>query len=774
MLLKTISKNHIEYHKIMEFLRLFSIVLFIALFSCSDDDAPVTVPENGTHVQEAIGVMEKMGNIGNFTSALKNSASGLSIPDETLTVLAVKDGSAASSDYTSDVLKRHIIKGAKDIGNFSGDTLELRSISDDVLYVTKDNGQVLINDVSLTSTNPTKAGDSYIYILNSIVPQKNELPKVPTYLRDGITVISSDSLGFVLYAPGKKTVHLIGDFNNWEVSNDYRMVKSGDRFYIKIGNLEKGKEYICQYLIDNTIKIADPYASKISDPWNDDKIPSTVYPDLISYPKGKTTEIAMVVNTSADAYSWKVSNFKLDNPDNMVIYEILIRDFTEQGSIKAVQEKLPYLKSLGVNAIELMPFNEFEGNESWGYNPSFFFATDKAYGTANDYKAFIDACHLNGMAVIMDMVLNHSYGQSPMVRMYRDASGNPSADNPWYNQKSNFANPDAQWGYDFNHDSPQTRAFVDSVCAFWMKEYKIDGFRFDFTKGFSNTPYPASGNDTWGNPYDAARISNLKRIYDEIQKRNPGAILILEHLSDNDEEKELADYGMMLWGNINGNFNEATMGYGAESGGYGPKGDVSWASYKERAWSKPNLVAYMESHDEERIMFKNIAYGKVDGSYNVKNLETGLVRTEAAAVILMTLPGPKMIWQFGELGYDYELNDDRLAHKPPRWDYYDVPERKSLYDVYAKMNKLRNSNATFSSRDYTIDLRNQYKQVLLKSTGGYVCAIANFDVVPLSASVNFTKSGVWEDYFTNSTLNVLGENMTIELQPGEYRLYMSK
>ena len=758
----------------MEFLRLFSIVLFITLFSCSDDDAPVTVPENATHVQETIGVMEKMGNIGNFTSALKNSASGLSIPDETLTVLAVKDGSAASSDYTGDVLKRHIIKGAKDIGNFSGDTLELRSISDDVLYVTKDNGQVLINDVSLTSTNPTKAGDSYIYILNSIVPQKNELPKAPTYLRDGITVISSDSLGFVLYAPGKKTVHLIGDFNNWEVSNDYRMVKSGDRFYIKIGNLEKGKEYICQYLIDNTIKIADPYASKISDPWNDDKIPSTIYPDLISYPKGKTTEIAMVVNTSADAYSWKVSNFKLDNPDNMVIYEILIRDFTEQGSIKAVQEKLPYLKSLGVNAIELMPFNEFEGNESWGYNPSFFFATDKAYGTANDYKAFIDACHLNGMAVIMDMVLNHSYGQSPMVRMYRDASGNPSADNPWYNQKSNFANPDAQWGYDFNHDSPQTRAFVDSVCAFWMKEYKIDGFRFDFTKGFSNTPYPASGNDTWGNPYDAARISNLKRIYDEIQKRNPGAILILEHLSDNDEEKELADYGMMLWGNINGNFNEATMGYGAESGGYGPKGDVSWASYKERAWSKPNLVAYMESHDEERIMFKNIAYGKVDGSYNVKNLETGLARTEAAAVILMTLPGPKMIWQFGELGYDYELNDDRLAHKPPRWDYYDVPERKSLYDVYAKMNKLRNSNATFSSRDYTIDLRNQYKQVLLKSTGGYVCAIANFDVVPLSASVNFTKSGVWEDYFTNSTLNVLGENMTIELQPGEYRLYMSK
>ncbi len=612
---------------------------------------------------------------------------------------------------------------------------------------------------------------------NPVENPKPEEPTVPSSysLRDGVTAISDDSLGFVLFAPGKESVYLIGDFNNWQISESYKMNKDGDRFWIKIGGLQKGKEYICQYLIDNSIRVADPYANKISDPQNDMYIENDIYPNLIT-PSTKTTGLSMVVNTAPATYSWKVSDFKLQEASNMVIYEILIRDFTEKRSVKGVEEKLEYLKNLGVNAIELMPFNEFEGNDSWGYNPSFYFAPDKAYGTSNDYKSFIDACHSKGIAVIMDMVLNHSYGQSPMVQMYQKAGGTPSADNPWYNQKSNFANTGAQWGSDFNHESQYTKAFVDSVCAYWMKEYKVDGFRFDFTKGFSNTPYPASGNDSWGNPYDAARIKNLKRIYDEMKKRNPDAILICEHLADNKEEKELASYGIKLWGNLNYNFNEATMGWGKYIGDYNkPKGDVSWASYLEREWTKPNLVSYMESHDEERIMFKNNSYGDdANPSYNVKDLAVGLKRTEAAAVILMSLPGPKMIWQFGELGYDFELNNDRLAKKPIRWDYYAVPQRKALYDVYSKINKLRTTDPIFSTSDYTTDLVNNFKQILLRSPAGYACAIANFDVESLTATVNFGKVGTWTDYFTGKKLVVTDKNQSVELKPGEYYLYLNK
>lgn len=596
-------------------------------------------------------------------------------------------------------------------------------------------------------------------------PNPNPEP-IETGFRDGITRISDDSLAFVLFAPGKESVYLIGDFNDWTVSEDYKMTKDDDddRFRINIGNLDKDKEYICQYLIDNKIRVADPYANKISDPWNDKDISSTIYPNLISYPTGKTTEIAMVVSTKQDNYTWKVENYMVEEPENLVIYEILIRDFTEKHSIKGVKEKMPYLKALGVNAIELMPFNEFEGNDSWGYNPSFYFATDKAYGTDNDYKEFIDECHANGIAVIMDMVLNHSYGQCPLVRMYQSAKGNPTADNPWYNVTS--PNTSYSWGYDFNHESKYTQQFVDSVCAYWIKEYKIDGFRFDFTKGFTNKP----GD---GSAYDESRIRLLKRMAEQIWKRKKDALVILEHLTENSEEKVLAEYGMMLWGNMNYNMNEATMGWLAKS-------DLSWASYKERGWNIPYLVTYMESHDEERLMYKNKEWGNAtaDNSYNVTNLETGLERCEAGTVLFFSIPGPKMIWQFGELGYDYKLGssmeDGRLDPKPIRWDYYDNANRRALHDVYAEMISLKKTDPLFTTNNYKIDLTGAFKYVVLNSGSRTAVSMANFDVIPVTKEVSFGRSGDWEEHFNKTTLTTSSNSHSVTLEPGEYRLYINK
>ena len=586
--------------------------------------------------------------------------------------------------------------------------------------------------------------------------------------REGITRISDDSLAFVLFAPGKSQIHLIGDFNDWTVSDKYRMAKDGNLFRLKIGGLDKNKEYVCQYLIDNRIRIADPYSNKISDPQHDAAIPSEIYPGLIKYPTGKTTEIAMVVSTKTDSYRWQAANFQPSDVRKLVIYEILIRDFTEKRSVKGVQEKLPSLQSLGINAIELMPFNEFEGNDSWGYNPSFYFATDKAYGTSDDYKGFIDACHQKGIAVIMDMVLNHSYGQSPLVRMYQNANGTPSSSNPWYNTAS--PNQTYSWGYDFNHESQYTQQLVDSICAFWMQEYKIDGFRFDFTKGFTNKP-----GDGWS--YDPSRITILKRMAEQIWKRKKDALVILEHLTENKEEKDLAEYGMLLWGNLNYRMNEATMGWTQKNADNIWNADISWGSYKERDWAVPNLVAYMESHDEERLMYKNNQYGKEYESYSVKKLPTGLQRTAAAAVLLFSLPGPKMIWQFGEVGYDYFLGstaeEGRLDKKPVRWDYYDEPDRKALYDVFSTMITLKKENEVFNTTTYTCELKEPFKYITLISSNKNVVAMANFDVVSAQKNINFGKTGKWKDYFTQQEITVSSPTENVTLNAGEYRLYFS-
>lgn len=603
-------------------------------------------------------------------------------------------------------------------------------------------------------------------------PWKNKKPTPPKVegiveldgelddLRDGITVLDDSSLAFVLYAPGKQSVELVGDFTEWEAEGKYKLNKTDDRFWIRLTGFEADKEYGCQYVVDGTIRIADPYAQIVLDP-NDKYIDASVYPNLMPYPKGAKDEIAMVVSTSTSKYPWQVNNFKVDNPDEMVIYELLIRDFTEERTIAAAEQKIPYLKELGVDVVQLLPFNEFEGNDSWGYNPSYLFATDKAYGTPEAYKRFIDACHKEGIAVFMDMVLNHVFSQSPLVKLY-SVDGKLTAGNPYFNLES--PNTEYSWGYDFNHESKATEALVDSVCAYWMDEYNIDGFRFDFTKGFTNTV-----GDGW--EYDADRIRILKRMADEVWKRNSDAVIIFEHLTDNKEEVELANYGIYLWGNMNYAYNQATMGY--------DKNDLNWTSYQLRGWTEPRLVSYMESHDEERLMYKNLAHGnKVEG-YDVTDLATALKRNEAAAVLYFSFPGPKMIWQFGERGYDIELNGpdnkDRLKPKPPHWEYMDVPERKALYNLYSEMLSLRKKYSAFATQDYEPQAgEGGFKQILLRDNKASICAVANLGMVTKEGVLTLDKSGTWVDHFSDTKLEVTGESATITLQPGEYRLYIQQ
>ena len=416
---------------------------------------------------------------------------------------------------------------------------------------------------------------------------------LPANVRPGINYLSIHEATLVLQAPKKKTVHVVGDFNDWKLSPEYQLKQDGEFFWITLSGLEREKEYAFQYVVDGTIYIADPYADKVLDPWNDSYIPSTVYPDLKPYPTGKAEGIVSVLQTGQTPYQWQVTDFKKPDRNQLMVYEMHIRDFTSEHSFNAAKDKLPYLKQLGINAIELMPVNEFEGNSSWGYNPSFYFAVDKYYGTKNDMRAFVDECHRQGIAVIIDLVLNHSFGQSPFYLLYREADGTPSADNPWYNQKSNIPNAALQWGYDFNHQSTYTRALVDSVAGFWMKEYKVDGFRYDFTKGFSNT-----SQDTWANKYDAERIANLKRMSSEIWKRNSDAYVIIEHLTEGTtEEKELGEAGIMLWRNMNHAYCESAMGWPDNSNFSGLYGGTSNMPVN-------SLMGYMESHDEERTSFK--------------------------------------------------------------------------------------------------------------------------------------------------------------------------
>src|SRR5690606_14971977 len=206
-------------------------------------------------------------------------------------------------------------------------------------------------------------------------------------------------------------------------------------------------------------------------------------------------------------------------------------------------DTLDYLANLGINALQLMPVNEFEGNSSWGYNPSFYFAPDKYYGAKNDLKQLIDECHGRGIAVILDVVLNHSFGQSPMVQLYFE-NGRPSAGNPWFNAEPMHP---FNVGYDFNHESEYTKAFVKDVLRFWMEEYRVDGFRFDLSKGYTQKNSGTSDNavGAWS-AYDASRIALWKDYNTFIRSIDQDCYVILEHFAEDSEEQVLAAEGMML------------------------------------------------------------------------------------------------------------------------------------------------------------------------------------------------------------------------------------
>lgn len=634
----------------------------------------------------------------------------------------------------------------------------------------------------------TEGGTTVYDTLTIFVAGTAPVAPLPAGVKDGINYNSANTAAtLVLRAPGKSIVTVIGDFNDWTQSNDFVMNKTPDGkfFWITISNLTPGTEYGFQYVVDGTLRIADPYSPKVLDPFGDNEVRNTVYPGLKQYPTGKTTGIVGVMQPGRPAYNWTVNNFNRPAKTGLVIYELLVRDFVAAHNWKTIQDSLPYLQRLGINAIEIMPFNEFEGNRSWGYNPNYFFAPDKFYGTANALKEFIDSAHRRGIAVIMDIALNHQFGSSPMVQLYWDAANNrPAANNPWFNPTPRHA---FNVGYDMNHESADTRYFFGRVVEHWLQEYKLDGFRFDLSKGFTqvNTCDANGGNcnvGAWGN-YDASRVALWKGYYDTVQNKSANAYTILEHFADNSEEKELADYGMLFWGNLNHQYSQAAMGYNDQW-------NFSGGIHTVRTWTKPHLITYAESHDEERIVYKNLMFGNsTNPSHNVRDTAVALKRMELTAAFLFTIPGPKMIWQFGELGYPYSINtctdgtvnnDCRLADKPIRWDYLADPRRKSVYNTYSQLINLRFHpwyKGVFEGAS-TIEhsLGGAFKWIKLTTTNDTsdLVVIGNFDVTPQTGTVTFPTAGTWYDFFGNFIQTPTGTAQSFTLQPGEFHVYVNR
>jgi len=648
-------------------------------------------------------------------------------------------------------------------------------------------GETAINKIGIVvrSADGTKKGvaeDYFVTVTDSkykaFEPAAIKNATQPANVKHGINVIDNSTVTLVLYDKdkygGRKDfAHIVGDFNDWTLSNTDKSQMNRDEavgtWWITLTGLDSSKEYAFQYYVGTkggeTIRLADAYSRKILDPDNDKYISAATYPDNKAYPE-KGIGIVSVFKIDKNEYSWKIPNFTAPEESNMVIYEMLLRDFTTSGDLNGAMQKLDYLQSLGVNAIELMPIQEFDGNDSWGYNPAFFFALDKAYGTDRMYKEFIDECHKRGMAVILDVVYNHATGANPFAKLYWNSSKNETAsNNPWFNVTA--PHPYSVF-HDFNHESPLVREFVKRNLTFLIEEYNIDGFRFDLTKGFTQK---SSTEATAGN-YDASRIAILKEYNAAIKAVKPETYVILEHFCDNREEIELSNDGMMVWRNLNNAYCQSAMGYPENS-------DFSGLYYGTSSRPANSLVSYMESHDEERAAYKQKAYGF---EYLKTDLDARMSQLAANAAFFFTVPGPKMVWQFGELGYDISIDENgRTGRKPIKWEYYEVPERKELHNTYAKLMELRNSYPQLFTPDaslqWQVSTSNWGNGRLLTLKGPdnkHVVVIGNFTNNAGTYSTTFPETGEWYNYINETdTLNVNSSTMNIQVPANNFKMYTS-
>ena len=573
------------------------------------------------------------------------------------------------------------------------------------------------------------------------------------------------SVTLCTYAASKtqsaKRVFLLGDMTDWKLSADYQLYKDGNYFWITLTGLTPGQEYRYQYAVERADgvkkQISDLYSEKVLHP-DDQYEPKAVDPNLLDYPTGKGADgYVTVIQPGKPKYQWSDAtlNFQRPNKNNLVIYELWIYDYTTGsngygGSLKGLMKRLDYIQNLGVNAIELMPICEFDGNYNWGYSPNHYFAPDRAYGSEEMYKEFIDECHKRGIAVILDMVFNHATGLNPMNKLY--PYGTDLANNPWFNVTA----PHSDNVYeDWNHGFEPAHEMFIRALKYWLTEYKVDGFRLDLSHGLCSDKANTS-------------VGNLKDYYDKgVKAVSPTAYMICEHWGSNmgTERPQLISYGMQCWNNTTNAYCQTAMGWLKDGDGFGEA-------------NRDGYVSYCESHDEERMQYKCKKYGNGDLQTNTA---ARLARVPENVAFNVLLNGSHMLWMWEEIGYDFSINSDvdhpdayntnYRCNKKPRPDaigrsYFTQANRVAAFTKCAQVITLRTQlmPSVFEGNPTSQNISSG-AQLRKIQWGSNVFAAANFDVTT-NQTVTLP-SGTWYDYLEGATR----ANGTYTLAPGELKVF---
>ncbi len=486
-------------------------------------------------------------------------------------------------------------------------------------------------------------------------------------------------------------------------------------------------------------------------------------------------------------FTWEDAAYRVPPLDELIIYELNVAEFGR--TFQGITDRIPYLKSLGINVLELMPISSIAEPTRWGYMPIFHFAPEERFGPPDSLRRMVDACHRNGIAVILDMVFAHVDAMFPYQagyerffelwsdNEYTDAGGRHLSPNPLLCAYSNF-------GHKNDWRMRSTVEFYTAVNKFWIEEYHVDGFRYDHVNGYLDHSPGASVN--WGHyrpTFTALQELSLNTYRESKAHQRFGAAEGASRIIQITEDLDESAYHLAAStpGAINGNWEKrlfevassmATYSYLNES--LGEKLLLTGDHFDQQGYTGtktadgdiiPALpVQYIESHDECRLMYR-LQKGESlsDGGYNyVHGLEgADWYRLQPYAIALMTCVGIPMLWAGQEFAENTGLNYGEMVrvrgYRPLHWDYFYNPDRDSgegtvlpLVTLYRHLGTLRRQHpALRSPRGHG---RQEFWDRALKvlvyrrwQDDEVIVVALNFADTACSVPITFGHTGTWRD-----------------------------
>lgn len=608
----------------------------------------------------------------------------------------------------------------------------------------------------------TTKGDSVVYQKTPAVVQLHPLP---SYAKHGVTLAgphSGDSTTFRLQVPGKTTVALrIAPAGNpLGLAPPMTMYKSplGNDWWLNV-KLLPNTQYEYVYELDGGKQITDPFGRYVG-----------TYGTLFS---------TGAEGLSADNFLWTDSGYQRPPLNKLIIYEMHIGEFAggyygkQAGTagFSDLKTLIPYFDSLGVNAIELMPITDYgnvgRSGHSWGYDVNSYFALEPAYGTARQLKELINEAHRHGIAVILDVVFNHQNDTGPLWQMLPDEAANPyfKANNDLrYNEDPLF------FFKDMDHWTAETQELILTNLRMWIDEFRIDGFRYDFTQGIGwNYDLPKVGILGWANAIDTLYKGQIYQIAEHLPE-SP-ALLYYSGLTSGwhdafrDEifnEARFKDRSLL-------NIENFVLDLHAYQSNDTPAYPYNYANRTEP-------VNATITHDEQSLIYEMTQFQGVSVAEAVQ-------RDKLYGAFPFLSLGIPMLWMGQEFSAPrgWPSGDLKLSYRPLEWDWLLVQRGIDHFKWYKTLVTQRLKNPAL----YQGQLKRLYRYDAAKvlvwgfedtATNSKVMCVANLS--PLNqtpTNLPWLGAGKWYDIFDQTVFDVSGNSVaSFPLQPFTIKVYSNK